>query len=300
MTNVNPSSDALRRLLDRQRLVRFPAAYDGLSARIAQQVGFAAVSFSGNAVSASLLGLPDIGVLGMSENVEHAGRIARGLKIPLLCDADTGYGGVMNVIRCVREFEAAGVAGIHIEDQVTPKRCGLLPQGIPVIASEDQVQKIRAAVDARSSKNFLIISRTDAKSMHGLESAAARARATIEAGADAALVMGASTPDELTYVADVVRAPLVAVIQEAPPTTDLTDEFLNDVGCAFAIHVGVVRYAVVKAMTEVLEALHRDGGTAAVRDRMASFDEYNAVLGLEHWLKLEQQYVGAAHEARSL
>ena len=206
----------------------------------------------------------------------------------------------MNVIRCVREFEAAGVAGIHIEDQVTPKRCGLLPQGIPVIASGDQVQKIRAAVDARSSKDFLIIARTDAKSMHGLEVAAARARATIEAGADAALVIGADTPDELEYVADVVKAPLVTVIHEAPPTTELTDGFLEQVGCAFAIHAGAVRYAVVKAVTKVLRSLHRNGGTAAVRDLMASFDEYNAVLGLEQWLKLEQQYVGPADEARSI
>ena len=281
----------LRRLLEAGRVLRLPCAYDGLSAAIAQQAGFAAVAFSGNAVSASLLGLPDLGVLGMSENVEHAGRIARSLDIPLLCDADTGYGGVMNVIRTVREFEAAGVAGIHIEDQVTPKRCGLLPQGIPVIDSEQQRQKIRAAVDARSSRDFLIIARTDAKSMHGLEEAAARARVCVEAGADAALVMGANTPDELRYVASIVRAPLVTVIQEAPPSTELTDELLNEVGCAFALHAGVVRYAVVKAIREALAALHRDGSTAAVRDRMASFDEYNDVLGLNRWLELERRYL---------
>jgi len=284
----------LRQLLRGPRVVHLPCAYDGLSAQIARQSGFPAVAFSGNAVSASLLGVPDIGVLGMAEVVAHAGRIARNLDIPLLCDADTGYGGVMNVIRTVREFEAAGIAGIHIEDQVTPKRCGLLPQGIPVISRQENVQKIRAAVEARRSPDFVIIARTDARSMHGLEEAAARARAYIEAGADAALVMGANTPDELRYVAGIVRAPLVAVIQEAPPTTDLTDALLEEVGCTLALHAGVLRYAVVKAMQDVLGALHRDGNTAAVRDRMGSFDQYNAVLSLDDWLGREQRYLGAA------
>jgi 2-methylisocitrate lyase-like PEP mutase family enzyme len=291
-------SGALRRLLSQNKVVRMPCAYDGLSARIAQQIGFPAVAFSGNAVSASLLGVPDIGVLGMSENVEHAGRIARNLSIPMICDADTGYGGVMNVVRTIREFEAAGIAGIHIEDQVTPKRCGLLPQGIPVISLEDQVRKIRAASEARQSPDFLIIARTDAKSMHGLEDATARARAYIEAGADAALVMGANTLEELQYVAGVVRAPLVTVIQETPPSTELTDAILNEVGCAFALHAGVLRYAVVKAMQDVLGALHRDASTASVRGMMASFEEYNEALGLTEWLDLEQRYLGAAPSAK--
>jgi methylisocitrate lyase len=243
------------------------------------------------------LGAPDVGVLGMAEVVQHAGRIARNLSIPLLCDADTGYGGVLNVVRTVRDFEAAGIAGIHIEDQVTPKRCGLLPQGIPVIARDEMATKIRAAVEARRSRDFLVIARTDAKSMHGLEDAAARGRAYVEAGADAALVMGANTPDELRYVADVVCAPLVTVIQETPPTTELTNEMLDAVGCAFAIHAGVVRYAVVKAVQDALTALRRDGNTEAVRALMGSFDDYNGVLGLDDWLALEERHLGAAPKA---
>ncbi len=296
--NTPPSPGALRRLLEAGKVVRIPGAYDGMSARIAQQIGFPAVSFSGNAVSASLLGVPDLGVLGMSESVDHAGRVAASLSIPLLCDADTGYGGVMNVMRTVRGFEAAGVQGVHIEDQVTPKRCGLLPQGIPVISLEEQVVKIRAAVEARRSKDFLIIARTDAASMNGLEDACKRSRAYIEAGADAALVMGANTPEQLRYTQSVVRAPLVCVIQEKPPTTELTDDLLNEVGCAFALHAGVVRYAVVKAMQDAMGALYRDGHTASVRGNMASFEEYNAVLGLNDWLALEERFLGPAPGAQ--
>ncbi len=289
MTQQNPS-DTLHALMTQGRLIRMPCAYDGLSARIAQDAGFAAVAFSGNAVSASLLGVPDIGILSLTDNVAHVGRIARTMQIPVICDADTGYGGVMNVIRTVQEFEAAGVAGIHIEDQITPKRCGLLPQGIPVLTQAEHCQKIRAAVSARRNPHFLIIARTDAKSMHGLEDAAARGRAYVEAGADAAMVVGANTPDELRYVASIVRAPLVAVIQETPPTTLLTNELLESVGCVFALHAAVARYAAVKALQDVYGALLRDSNTEAVRDRMASFQDYNAVLGLDHWMALEQQF----------
>ena len=272
---------------------RIPCAYDGLSAKVAEKTGFKAVAFSGNAVSASLLGMPDIGVLGMSENIDHASRISQNLDIPLICDADTGYGGVMNVIRTIREFEHAGIAGIHIEDQVTPKRCGLLPQGIPVIDTSEQVMKLKAAVEARNSKDFLIIARTDSKSMHGLEVAAKRARAYIEAGADAALVMGANTPDELRYVASVVKAPLVCVIQEAPPTTDLSNELLNEVGCALALHAGTARYAVVKALMDAYKALLTDGHTQSVREKMATFDEYNNALDLNKWLEIENHFLAS-------
>jgi 2-methylisocitrate lyase-like PEP mutase family enzyme len=285
------AAGTLRSLVKKGSVVRVPCAYDGISARVAEQSGFPAVALSGNAVSGSVLGLPDIGVLGMAENVAHAGRIARSLSVPLICDADTGYGGVLNVIRTVREFEAAGLAAIHIEDQVTPKRCGLLPQGIPVIPKAENVQKLKAAVEARRSPDFLIIARTDAKSMFGLEEAAERGRAYMEAGADAALVVGANTPEELSYVADVVKGPLVAVIHETSPTTELADELLNKVGCVLALHAGVMRYAVVKTLRTVAEALHRDGNTAAVRSMMASFEEYNAVLGTDEWLEIERRYL---------
>lgn len=290
---------ALRALLDAGRLVRLPCVYDGLSARIAQQAGFPAVAFSGNAVSASLLGLPDVGILDGSLNIAHGGRVARSLDIPMICDADTGYGGVIHVVHTVREFEAAGVAGIHLEDQVTPKRCGLLPQGIPVIPKDEQVCKIRAAVQARRDPRFVIIARTDARSMHGLEEAALRARAYVEAGADAAMVMGAHTASELRFVAATVRAPLAVVVQEAPPTSELSRADLEAAGCVFALHAGLARYAVTHALQRAFRALREDGHTAGVRSELASFDDYNRVLGLADWLGLEQQLLGADGPADS-
>jgi 2-methylisocitrate lyase-like PEP mutase family enzyme len=264
--------------------------YDGLSARIAQQTGFPAVALSGNAVSGSLLAAPDVGLLSMWEAIEHAGRIARGLDIPLITDADTGYGGPLNVVRTVRELEAAGVAGMYMEDQTTPKRCGLLPTGVEVIDLPEARAKIRAAVDARSNEDFVIIARTDAKSKHGLEEAALRSRAYIEAGADAALVIGANTLEHLQYLADVVKGPLVIVVDETPPATELTDEMLKSVGCVMAMHTGVARYAVVKALETAFSALHRDRSTKDARHLMASFKEYNAALGLDDWLALESKY----------
>jgi len=291
LKNTVDKKQLLREMFHSGSVHRIPCAYDGISAKIAEKTGFKAVAFSGNAVSASLLGMPDLGVLGMSESIYHASRIAQNLDIPLICDADTGYGGVMNVIRTIREFESSGISGIYIEDQVTPKRCGLLPQGIPVVDPSEQVMKIKAADEARTSRDFLLIARTDAKSMHGLENAAMRARSYIEAGADAALVMGANTPDELRYVASVVKAPLVCVIQEAPPTTDLSDELLNEVGCALALHAGIARYSVVKALMKSYEALLTKGGTQSVKDMMASFDEYNDVLDLNKWLEIEDHFM---------
>jgi methylisocitrate lyase len=191
----------------------------------------------------------------------------------------------------VQGFENAGISGIHIEDQVTPKRCGLLPQGIPVISKDEQIIKIKAAVQARKNKDFFIIARTDAKSMYGLEEACQRAKSYIHAGADAAIVMGANTPNELQFASQFIQAPLVTVIQETPPTSILTDELLREVGCVMALHAGVARYAVVKALQTVLNSLHTTGSTASVQSMMATFDEYNDVLGLNEWLNVEKHFL---------
>jgi 2-methylisocitrate lyase-like PEP mutase family enzyme len=283
----------LKKLIYENDFLRIPYVYDGISAKVAEKVGFLAVGLSGNALSASLLGVPDLGMLGMSESITHAKNIAQNISIPLICDADTGYGGLMNVIRTVREFESAGISAIHLEDQVTPKRCGLLPQGIPVISEKEQIIKLKAAIGARHSADFMIIARTDALSMYGIEEACKRAKSYIHAGADAVIIMGANTPDEIKYASDIVKAPLACVIQESAPTNELTDDFLKSCGCILALHAGTARYSVVKALTLAFSELREKSHTKSISHMMSTFDEYNSVLDLKKWLDVEDFYLNS-------
>ena len=283
-----PSMSAqLRQLIQQQGLLRMPCVYDGLTARLGQEAGFPALATSGNAVAASLLGVPDLGLLGLAENVQHAARLVNVLHVPLICDADTGYGGILNSVRTLREFEAAGVAGIYLEDQVFPKKCGQLPSDTAVESMADQCRKIEALAKAKVSSDFYLIARTDAKSVNGLDDAAQRGKQYLEAGADAVLVVGADTAKELERVAEVVRGPLMTVLHEHPPSGDLDDAFLRSVGCVIAIHSGVLRYAVVKKLREVLATMRQDGSTRALRHEMCNLEEYNKVLGIDDWLSLE-------------
>ncbi len=283
-----PSMSAqLRQLIQQQGLLRMPCVYDGITARLGQEAGFPALATSGNAVAASLLGVPDLGLLGLAENVQHAARLVNVLHVPLICDADTGYGGLLNSVRTLREFEAAGVAGIYLEDQVFPKKCGQLPSDTAVESMADQCRKIEALAKAKVSSDFYLIARTDAKSVNGLDDAAQRGKQYLEAGADAVLVVGADTAEELERVAEVVRGPLMTVLHEHPPSGDLDDAFLRSVGCVIAIHSGVLRYAVVKKLREVLATMRQDGSTRALRHEMCNLEEYNKVLGIDDWLSLE-------------
>jgi 2-methylisocitrate lyase-like PEP mutase family enzyme len=283
----------LKHLIHENNFLRIPYVYDGLSAKVAEKVGFLAVGLSGNALSASLLGLPDLGILGMSESVNHAKNIAQNITIPLICDADTGFGGLMNVIRTVREFESAGISAIHIEDQVTPKRCGLLPQGIPVITQDEQIIKLKAAIAARESTDFMIIARTDALSMHGIEEACKRAKSYVHAGADAVIIMGANTEAEIKFASDFVNAPLACVIQESAPTNELTDDFLKSCGCILALHAGTARYSVVRALTTAFTELKEKSHTRSISSMISTFEEYNSVLDLENWLEIEKSYLNS-------
>ena len=285
--NMPSMSAQLRQLIQQQGLLRMPCVYDGLTARLGQEAGFPALATSGNAVAASLLGVPDLGLLGLAENVQHAARLVNVLNVPLICDADTGYGGILNSVRTLREFEAAGVAGIYLEDQVFPKKCGQLPSDTAVESIDDQCRKIQALAKAKVSSDFYLIARTDAKSVHGLDDAAHRGKRYLEAGADAVLVVGADTAEELERVAEVVRGPLMTVLNEHPPSGDLDDAFLRSVGCVIAIHSGVLRYAVVKKLREVLATMRQDGSTRALRHEMCSLEQYNKVLGIDDWLSLE-------------
>jgi methylisocitrate lyase len=280
----------LRELFARQRLLIAPGAFDGLSARLVEQAGFEAVYLSGGAVARSA-GFPDLGLMSMSEVIERARQVTAAVKLPVIADADTGYGNALSVVRTVREFERAGVAAIHIEDQVTPKRCGHL-EGKEVIPLEEMEDKIRAALDARSDPDFIIIARTDAGAVHGLDDAIARARAFVKLGADAAFVEAAESEAELERIARELKdLSLVVNMTRGGKTPLLPAKRLEAMGYRVAIYPSDTQRAAMHAMQETLAALKRDGSTDAMDKKMVSFKERDRIAGLEEWEKVESRFL---------
>lgn len=293
------SRAALRELLTDGRLTQVPSVYDGLTARLAEAAGFEAVSVTGNGISASLLGKPDIGLVSLAETAAVARNLAAAVDVPLIFDADTGYGSAVNVTRTVRELEAAGVAAVKLEDQVTPKQCGVLDVPILVVTEREYLGKIEAAIWARQDDEFVIVARTDAASTLGVDTAAGRARRAVEAGADAAMVVGVRDRDALRHVADLVRAPLLVIVEERGPLAAMSAAEIEALGCSFAIYPGLVRCSVMGAVRRALAELRGNGTTASVRADMATADEWNELLGLPEYFDLEQRLVRGTGAAGS-
>jgi 2-methylisocitrate lyase-like PEP mutase family enzyme len=284
----------LRARLKSGPLIVAPGIYDAYGARLVEQAGFEAVYMTGNGVSASLLGCPDVGLIDLTLIASHAHRVAACVDIPLICDADTGYGNAVNVRRTVREFEAAGVAAIHIEDQVSPKRCGQLPGARPVIELGEAVGKIEAAVAARRDPDFIIIARTDCAEGHGLADAIRRLQAYVKAGADVAFVELKSGPTligDLQRVASEVDAPCLVNVDAGGELGKLDAAGIEKLGLRIAIYPGLVRGAAGFAIREALGTLKRDGNTQRVRERMLSMQEYNAALALSDIEAWERAYL---------
>ena len=284
----------LRARLKSGPLIVAPGIYDAYGARFVEQAGFEAVYMTGNGVSASLLGRPDVGLVDLTLIASHAHRVAACVDIPLICDADTGYGNAVNVRRTVEEFEAAGVAAIHIEDQVSPKRCGQLPGARPVIALAEAVGKIEAAVAARRDPDFIIIARTDSADGLGLDEAIRRVQTYVQAGADVAFVELKSGPtllDDLKRVTSAVAAPCLVNVDAGGKLGELTAAEIGQLGLRIAIYPGLARGAAGFAIREALGALKRDGNTRAVRSRMLGIQEYNQALGLSDIEAWERKYV---------
>ncbi|MGQ0750183.1 MAG: isocitrate lyase/PEP mutase family protein [Betaproteobacteria bacterium] len=284
----------LRERLTRGPMIVAPGIYDAYGARFVEQAGFEAVYLTGNGVSASLLGRPDVGLIDLSLIASHAHRVAACVAIPLICDADTGYGNAVNVRRTVEEFEAAGVAAIHLEDQVAPKRCGHLPGSRPVVTMEEQVGKIEAALASRRDPDFTIIARTDAASGHGLDEAIRRGKAYRKAGADVVFVelkTGPSILDDLKRITSEIDAPGLVNIDGGGKLGELTVEEIEALGFRIAIYPGLARYAAGYAIREAVNALKREGGTQSVRGRMLSFEEYNDALGIPEVEEWERKYL---------
>jgi len=284
----------LRARLTSGPLIVAPGIYDAYGARFVEQAGFEAVYMTGNGVSASLLGRPDVGLVDLTLIASHARRVAACVDIPLICDADTGYGNAVNVRRTVEEFEAAGVAAIHIEDQLSPKRCGQLPGARPVIVLGEAVGKIEAAVAARRDPDFIIIARTDSADGHGLDEAIRRVKAYVKAGADVAFVELKSSPtllDDLKRVASEVAAPCFVNVDGGGELGELTAAEIEQLGLRIAIYPGLARGAAGFAIREALGALKRDGNIRAVRGRTLSSQEYNEALGLSDIEAWERKYL---------
>jgi 2-methylisocitrate lyase-like PEP mutase family enzyme len=245
----------LRELLRRDAIVTAPGAYDCITARMIEQAGFSAVYMTG-AGTAAALGYPDYGLVTMSEMVENAGRIAAAVKTPVIADADTGYGNELNMVRTVREYEQRGVAGIHIEDQGFPKKCGHL-ENKAIIPLEDYLAKIRAAVGARRDRDFLIIARTDARAVLGFEEAIRRANASLDAGADMAFVEAPETLEEVAAVPRLVHGPCLLNMVWRGKTPDAGLGEAQAMGYKLAILPVLLFNAVVGVCDQMLDELKR-------------------------------------------
>ena len=280
----------LRELLIQPGIIRAPGAYDAWSAKLIEMAGFPAVYLTGYGVSASVLGKPDIGLLTMTEIVTQARNMAAAVEIPLIADADNGYGGVLNVIRTIQEYEQAGIAGIQIEDQVFPKRCGHM-EGKQLISKDEMVAKVRAAVYARRSQDTVIIARTDARAVYGFDDAIERAQAYVDAGADVIFFEAPQSLEEMKSVAHKIKKPLLANMVEKGKTPFLTGKVLEEIGYKIVIFPASTLYAVTKAMTDMLKTLKNDDTTDNYRNRMVEFPEFNDLIGVQKHRDLEKTFL---------
>ncbi len=281
---------ALHRLLASDEPVLAPGAFDALSARIIEEAGFAAVYMTGFGTSAALLGRPDVGLLTQTEMVENARRIVQAVSLPVIADADTGYGNPLNVIRAVREYERAGVAAIHLEDQVTPKRCGHM-EGKQVISPDEMVAKVRAAVAARQSADFVLIVRTDARAVEGLAAALDRAERYRDAGADAIFVEAPQTEDEVAQVAERLRGtPLLFNWAEGGKTPPLPLETLRALGYRLVICPSSLLLAATQAMRAAAAQIREAGTPLPLLSTLPTFREFTDFIGLPDVQDLERRF----------
>jgi 2,3-dimethylmalate lyase len=287
-----PASRArLRELLAGPGPVVAPGAYDALSARLVEHAGFDVVYMTGFGTTASLIGRPDVGLLGGAEMVDNARRIVAAVDVPVIADADTGYGNAINVVRTVQSYEQAGVAGVHLEDQVMPKKCGHM-SGKAVIGTDEMMGKIRAAVAARRDPDFVLIARTDAAAVEGLDAALERARAYAAAGADLLFVEAPTSEDDIARVARELAgvAPLVFNWAEGGRTPPLPLERIAELGFALVLFPIGTLLAAVAGIRTLLAALERDGTPAAVLPGLPSFDEFTDLIGLPEIRSLEERF----------
>jgi 2-methylisocitrate lyase-like PEP mutase family enzyme len=280
---------SLKRALGERRALLVPGAGDALAARIIEDLRFEAVYLTGAGLANMALGVPDLGLVTLTELVDAAAAIADATALPLIVDGDTGFGNPLNVVRAVRALERAGASALQLEDQVFPKKCGHFA-GKAVISAAEMAAKVKAAVDARQDANLLVIARTDALAIEGIDRAIERARAYAEAGADATFVEAPTSAADLARIPRELALPQVANMVVGGRTPLLPQTELARMGFGLVLYANAALQAAVKAMQEVLGALKRDGALDRVADRLADFAERQRIVGKDRWDALEARY----------
>ena len=279
----------LRDMLKSKKPLVIPGVYDALGAKIAQKVGFEAMFQTGYGTSATLFGMPDYGFIGATETVDNARRICRAVSVPVIVDSDTGYGNALSVWKIVKELESAGAAGIFLEDQKWPKRCGHM-QGKEVIPQEEYTEKLSAAIDARENKDFIIVARTDARATEGLDEAIERGKQNKKTGADAVFVEAPRSIEEMKKIGKEINAPLVANMIEGGATPLSSAETLNKMGFKIILYPLSVLYANTFATMNILKELKKSGNTTKYKQKVVNFDQFNDLVELPKFRKMEKKY----------
>jgi 2-methylisocitrate lyase-like PEP mutase family enzyme len=279
----------LKHCLARREATLAPGAANALFARVIEDLGFDVVYVTGAGIANMRLGAPDIGLTTLSEIADTVAAMADAVELPLFVDADTGFGNAVNMVRTVRVLERAGAAGLQIEDQVFPKKCGHFA-GKHVVSLPEMLAKVKAAVDTRRDGDLQIVARTDARAIEGLDAAIDRAHAMIEAGADATFIEAPVTPEELARIARVLPAPQVANIVFGGLTPEVGRDKLRAMGFGMVLYANAALQAALKAAQDVLGALKRDGSLAAVADRLAGFEERQRAVAKPRYDALEAKY----------
>jgi 2-methylisocitrate lyase-like PEP mutase family enzyme len=282
-----------RALLARKKITLLPGVGDPFTARLVAVEGYEALMSSGNASAAMHLGLPDVGLMTLAENAENAGRIAAASGLPVFADADTGYGPAINVRRTIMEFERAGVAAVMLEDQVTPKRCGMMA-GKQVISTSEMEMKIKSALDARRDDDLVIVARTDARAVEGLDAAIRRAEAYQRAGADAIFVEGPKTEEEAAEIARRIDAPMLYNITPTGSVAPLPVEKLEQLGYKMLSTSVYAVLAAIPGLRHFLRTLKQTGDVAKAGSSVASMAEYYEILKLKDWQAAEENYTSSS------
>ena len=279
----------LKNMLKANKPLVIPGVYDAIGAKIAEKVGFEAMFQTGYGTSATLFGMPDYGFIGAAETLDNARRICRAVSVPVIVDSDTGYGNALSVWKLVKELESAGASGIFLEDQRWPKRCGHM-QGKEVIAQEEYTEKLGAAIDARQSKDFIIVARTDARATEGLDGAIERGLQNKKTGADAIFIEAPRSLEEMKIIGKAINGPLVANMIEGGATPISSAETLHRLGFKIILYPLSVLFANTFATMGILKELKKTGTTVKFKQKVVNFDQFNDLVELPKFQKLEKKY----------